>query len=593
MQKRNCILNFIDIFGTKFHLFMNQKLKFKTWVGGIITIFSLIMGITFIFIFGQDFFFRQHPSYTQTTVGEEYKRINLTKEKVVIAFRTEDVYGNYLDTSNYIFPKIYYYSAIPSEDGEFRNNYKEEYISYRMCDSNDFEGNENFISLYGELYCIEWKNKTFGGYWDHEFLYYFEIRLFYCNNSENYSYKNNSKCSTIEELNKYFSINTVYFSIYYTNVDFRVNDLKNPLSRSHSNYFTFISHNFRKTDRIYLGEQILNDDQGWVLNENKNISIWGGNNIKSDYDYFDNEKLTTEGFSSMFYSLNIYMTSNKYYYTRKYKKLPDILSMIGGLITFIRLFGKTLNVSINLSMKKLKIIEMLFEFKDDDEKTKSFNSENTINNSKLNLINPDNSMIANKKCSKNDNYQNSLLAYNKKYLFKKKDLKNNNKINEKHNLNYQIKNKNDVIIEINKIEIKEEKINKKQFPQKIVNLIIKNDLKKLLICNSKNKRKNIYYFINEIFNEKCDLFNYFNSLKDIRFIKQIFFNPNQLLAFDFTKKLTINLNDSFNSFIGNQYKKHKLIEYFRKRFKSKKNSHIDNYIFEQLEQDIQNKIKMK
>ena len=593
MKKINCLLTFIDIFGTKFHLFMNQKLKFKTWVGGIITIFSLIMGITFIFIFGQDFFFRQHPSYTQTTVGEEYKRINLTKEKVVIAFRTEDVYGNYLDTSNYIFPKIYYYSAIPSEDGEFRNNYKEEYISYRMCNSNDFEGNENFISLYGELYCIEWKNKTFGGYWDHEFLYYFEIRLFYCNNSENYSYKNNSKCSTIEELNKYFYINTVYFSIYYTNVDFRVNDLKNPLSRSHSNYFTFISHNFRKTDRIYLGEKILNDDQGWILNKNKNISIWGGNNIKSDYDYFDNEKLTTEGFSSMFYSLNIYMTSNKYYYTRKYKKLPDILSMIGGLITFIRLFGKTLNVSINLSMKKLKIIEMLFEFKDDDEKTKSLNSENTINNSKLNLINPDNSMIANKKCSKNDNYQNSLLAYNKKYLFKKKDLKNNNKINEKHNLNYQIKNKNDVIIEINKIEIKEEKINKKQFPQKIVNLIIKNDLKKLLICNSKNKRKNIYYFINEIFNEKCDLFNYFNSLKDIRFIKQIFFNPNQLLAFDFTKKLTINLNDSFNSFIGNQYKKHKLIEYFRKRFKSKKNSHIDNYIFEQLEQDIQNKIKMK
>ncbi len=592
MQKINCLLTFIDIFGTKFHLFMNQKLKFKTWAGGIITMFSLIMGITFIFIFGQDFFFRQHPSYTQSTVGENYKRINLTKEKVVIAFRTEDVYGNYLNTSNYIFPKIYYYSAIPSEDGEFRNNYKEEYISYRMCNNNDFEGNENFISLYGELYCIEWINKTFGGYWDHEFLYYFEIRLFYCKNSENYSYKNNSKCSTIEELNKYFSINTVYFSIYYTNVNFRVNDLKNPLSRSHSNYFTFISHNFRKTDRIFLGEQILNDDQGWVLNENKNISIWGGNNIKSDYDYFDNDKLTTEGFSSMFYSLNIYMTSNKYYYTRKYKKLPDILSMIGGLITFIRLFGKTLNISINLSMKKLKIIERLFEFKDDNEKSKSINSENTINNSKLNLINPDNSMIANKKNSKNDNNQNSLLAYNKKFLFKKKDLKINNKINEKYNLNYQIKN-NDVIIKTNKIEIKEEKINKKQFPQKIVNLIIKNDLKKLLICNSKNKRKNIYYFINETFNEKCDLFNYFNSLKDIRFIKQIFFNPNQLLAFDFTKKLTITLNDSFNSFIGNEYKKYKLIEYFKKRFKSKKNSHIDNYIFEQLDQDIQNKIKMK
>ena len=57
---------------------MNQKLKFKTWFGGIITSILSIIGLTFILIFGQDFFYRTNPSYTQSTIGEDYKKMNLT-----------------------------------------------------------------------------------------------------------------------------------------------------------------------------------------------------------------------------------------------------------------------------------------------------------------------------------------------------------------------------------------------------------------------------------------------------------------------------------------------------------------------------------
>ena len=318
MKHFNSFFTLIDIYGTKFHLLTNQKIKYKTWIGGVITTILSLIGLIFIYLFGQDFFLRKNPSFTQSTIGEGYKKINLTKEKVIIAFRIEDMNGNYINTSKYLYPKVVYYSAIPGNDGKSRSNYKEEYISYRLCKESDFEGSENLVSLYGTLFCVEWKNKTFGGYWDNEFLYYFSLRIFYCNNSEYYTNNNNTKCSSIEELNELFS-DKILFSVYYSTVEFRVDNYKNPLSKKHTNYFTYLSHNFRKNDKIFLNELIVNDDKGWLVSSYKNTTIWGGNDIKSDYEYYDKEKVTTEGFSSMIYSFNIYMASTKSYYTRIYE----------------------------------------------------------------------------------------------------------------------------------------------------------------------------------------------------------------------------------------------------------------------------------
>lgn len=97
--------------------------------------------------------------------------------------------------------------------------------------------------------------------------------------------------------------------------------------------------------------------------------------------------------------------------------------------------------------------------------------------------------------------------------------------------------------------------------------------------------------MNEIFNEKCDILNYFNLFKDIEFIKEIFFNPNQILAMDSIKKLNINFKKELNSKIYNDNKIYKIINYFNNKYKSRTNSNIDNYIYEKLEHNIKDKIK--
>ena len=70
----------------------------------------------------------------------------------------------------------------------------------------------------------------------------------------------------------------------------------------------------------------------------------------------------------------------------------------------------------------------------------------------------------------------------------------------------------------------------------------------------------------------------------------MFLNPEQVLAIDFTNKININFQDSFLKSQNNIEKIEKVIEYFKNIFKYKTNTELDNYIFNQLDENISNKI---
>ena len=114
--------------------------------------------------------------------------------------------------------------------------------------------------------------------------------------------------------------------------------------------------------------------------------------------------------------------------------------------------------------------------------------------------------------------------------------------------------------------------------------------------NNKNKlknKKNIYELTNDIYDEKCDLFFYFLSLKEIRFLKEIFLNPHQNLSIKFTKKLNVVEKENLFDIKKNENKREKIIEYFKRMFRYKKNSKLDNFIFEKLDDDIKTQILAK
>ena len=134
----------------------------------------------------------------------------------------------------------------------------------------------------------------------------------------------------------------------------------------------------------------------------------------------------------------------------------------------------------------------------------------------------------------------------------------------------------------------------------LVTVDLKKKMKTICCCNyysnNKNKlkkKKTIYELTNDIYDEKCDLFFYFLSLKEIRFLKEIFLNPHQNLSIKFTKKLNVVEKENLFDIKKNENKREKIIEYFKRMFRYKKNSKLDNFIFEKLDDDIKTQILAK
>ena len=93
------------------------------------------------YIFGKNFFYRKNPSYTSSSISENYEKISLTKEKVTIAFRLEDNNGFTLNMSNYFYPVIIYYVFEPDE--KYHQYSYEEKIEFRKCVNKDFENDKS------------------------------------------------------------------------------------------------------------------------------------------------------------------------------------------------------------------------------------------------------------------------------------------------------------------------------------------------------------------------------------------------------------------------------------------------------------------
>ena len=119
----------IDFLGSKFHFYDGLSLKKRTHIGGILTFVLLIISIYLIIIFGKELVLRKNPNITFSTQNDSsYEYINLKKENLIFAFRIEDYDGNFINVTNILYMKIYYYTSIPSDDGKYRAKIYDEYI---------------------------------------------------------------------------------------------------------------------------------------------------------------------------------------------------------------------------------------------------------------------------------------------------------------------------------------------------------------------------------------------------------------------------------------------------------------------------------
>jgi len=358
------ILKYVDCFGTTFSFYSEKNRKLYTKFGGILTIFSIILGILLLIFINIDDFCQKNPNTTTSTSKEDYKNIKFGQEKIWIPWRIRDFGGKTINHNNLLYPIIFYYKGIRNYSTKKMDIYSE-ILNYKLCSETSMKDNSDkfIISMsLDQLYCIDMEDLDVGGSWDSNFLNLITFDLYNCKNGINYD-ENNNNCTTYDKIKEIAGDNNNFqFEMYYPIIHYQPNNKTNPIYVKYTNYFYHLSRYSNKIDRLYLQQHVLKDDQGKIYNDTKIISNWGVESIRGDsYATGAQKDLMNEGSTSRFYSFNIYLRNEIVIYNRSYKKffliIADGLPIVNIVFAIFRIFAKVLKIS----SRNKKLTELLFE----------------------------------------------------------------------------------------------------------------------------------------------------------------------------------------------------------------------------------------
>ena len=431
-----------------------------------------------------------------------------------------------------------------------------------------------------------------GGSWITEFIYYINFELYYCEDGINYN-ETNTKCSTFNQIKSFIGIdNSLEFDLYYPVVQFQPTNKSFPVIVMFKNYFYHLSKYVNKVNRIYLQENVLTDDDGWIFKKEKNNSFWGLNTISGDTYFNGNEKdLMNEGSTSKAYSFNIYLEPGIILYERQYKKIYTIFSDFIPVAYFIFVIMKNIAKLFKKAENNKKMIELLFEnlqekpnkfeenlkrlsinnnniIKSKNKNSSYRNSVNSVNNKKLNEKTIKRRSIDIRQINSNLNIHNSSFFINEdNFLFnnnnsgKNSPSKSNYKFHHQHKRSVGIINNNNIsninllqsykakanlhlgkTIKINRVATNNSRnyIKQQLFPYKyyLFSIFIRNLNTTKENCLFSSRFLKIYTFLCQLF----DITTYLSLHREFNALKQII-NKNGVNLIEKNKKININSNN--------------------------------------------------
>ena len=453
------LVKYVDLFGTRCSFYNDKMPKLYTVTGGIFSIISILVCIFIFIIFSLDDLKRTNPITTISSIPSEgYRKIKFGEEKIWIPWRIIDYNNKFVNHTNILFPVIYYYSGI--KDIETNNyNITKKLLKYRLCNETSMANKSNIYQIkvpLNEIYCIDMDDLEMGGSWITEYINYIQFDLYFCEEGISYN-QSNPKCTSFDKIKNFTgNNNSLHMEISYPIVQFQPTNKKTPIIVIYRQYFYHLSRYSSKIERLYLQENVLEDDLGWVLKKESNNSYWGLSGKQGD-SYFigkDND-LMNEGSNSRAYSMNIYLEPGIIHYKRFYKKLYTIFSDFFPVAYIVFVIMKIISKMFKKAENNKKMVELLFEnlkekkniFEESLQKLRIQNNFNFNNKrgrlSYINLINKSNFEFAKvkgrHKYSVDYQVTKDKIKVRRSSIALNKDLclnnENSNNINNNNNLN--------------------------------------------------------------------------------------------------------------------------------------------------------------
>ena len=368
MKRIITILKYMDIFGTKYTFYSDKRPKLYTVAGGILSIISLFFCILIPISFTIDDLNRTAPITTISSVPFEVNiKKAFGKEKIWIPWGIFDYNNNiYLNITGLLYPIIYYINVSKNEETKEVDIKKIE-INYKLCNETSMANINNSIYRISmplnELYCIDMDDLEIGGSLITDFLNYIQFDLYYyCKEGIKFN-ESNSKCTSYNRIiNPVDLNNSIKIAFFYPIVQFHPNNKKNPVIIIYKQHFFYLTKFTHKIESIFLQENVLTDDFGWIIKKEKNSSYWGVNSFTGDNYFIGDEKnVMNEGINSRIYTLNIFLEPAILHYKRYYKKIYSILAEEIPIAYTIFFIFKYISKLFKFSEGNKKIIELLFE----------------------------------------------------------------------------------------------------------------------------------------------------------------------------------------------------------------------------------------
>ena len=271
------ILEEIDLFGHHFNFSVFNKSEHRTYVGGILSILTILCTIASTLYLSKDFCFRTNPKTSSDRIQNlYYPQYTINLSNFVFGFRVEDSNLNFFDESSYFqFKVVYNNSTITknSINGQvIEYDYPKINLNFSKC---DFNKNLKYLSLtssddtvdYKNFYCIDFSNNnTIGGYWTANFTQYIDIELLYCNSS-------NPKCMSRNDTATYFSKKKLYLTMMTLKYFVDLTNYTNPLSNYLSYTYIQIDPNLSKKINCFMNQGQVTSDNGYFVDDKSYIHL--------------------------------------------------------------------------------------------------------------------------------------------------------------------------------------------------------------------------------------------------------------------------------------------------------------------------------
>jgi len=613
------ILAKIDLIGKDFKFKINRD-KYRTSLGGVISIMLILSIIIACGYFGQDIYFHHNPNYYQKQqLVERYPIQPLSNSNFFFALAIQDSNNNLIDDKSYFVHQFTYYRWDRNLTTKKMILTKKTVVEMDRCNTTHLN-NSYFIQnrSLSEYYCPTINNLDLGGDFVTSDQYYlFKFSVDRCNSIT--EKKHNIKCKTNEEVvEKWKGENHIASYIQKTKID-------------QTNYYTPIEYfyDYRyenydieslKENRLFYTQSELITDAGLIFSETTfQEPFLLLDSINSDYYTVNDSSLN----SMKFY---IQLNNSYSYHHRSYITLQQLAAVVGGLmnvvfevLTYIygiyadnhldlymynNLFDITENETStstplgdnNEEMKHEPVYLKLYSNRNNNNRSSNGNPDKHSNNIELNNL-----AMQDREGDK-DSSQLPVLQPDRTHLAQPAhashhahSILNDDNIvkQDKHLINKPL-SKNQGLNKDIKRYIKYKQIKRK----KIEIDFCTNCIYKRFCHNSKDAKFRIIHLVEEELNKKIDILNLLKNIDQLNTANKFFLNKNQSFMLRNKKLKNVCVNptnniDDYNDLLKkvDVEQKKELTLYLNNKLQSNNMTDFDTLLFVDLSEEIKLSIK--